>query len=404
MRLIRTAAAPPRRAVAAGSAAALAAALAAGCSTDASLADDVVGVGVIQEATGTYANYAKQFNGGFKAGLDLAGGGTGVIAGRKVKVTYLDSGGNAAKAISQAKDLIGKGYKFIVGPVDSGVAQQLAPLAWQNKVVFIPDGSTDESTGANRYTFRASMQTWQQIATTAEYLGLAGKRVVLLGQDSAFGQTYGASLKTYLAKKGLPPAAAEVAVPMGAQDFTPFAVKVKNARPDVLFVAFAGTAKARMFRALDEQGVLDKAAATAELPLAAEYTAFGDSAGKILYYARHFAGAVDTPEDRALSAGARKHGAPNEQISSNGFTTAQMIQRAVTEGGGRDADKMVKALEGWRFQGPKGPFEIRSADHAMLQPMLVARLVKDGASWKPKLVKALDPADTAPPPAPMAVK
>lgn len=370
--------------------------LAAGCTTAVSLPSGTVGVGVIQEATGSYANYAKQFNGGFKAGLDHVTSGTGRIGGKKVKVTYLDDAGNAATAISQAKDLIGKGYKFIVGAVDSGVAQQLAPLARENKVIFIPDASTDRSTGAGRYTFRASMQTWQQIATTAAYLGLSGKRVVLLGQDSAFGQTYRSSLTEYLAKNGLPPVAGDVSVPMGAKDFTPFAVKVKNTRPDVLFVAFAGTAKAQMFQALNEQGVLDRAKATAELPLTGEYAAFGAAAGKVLYYARYFPDAVDTPEDKALIDGAKRHGAPNEQISLNGFTTAQMVQHAVARGG-TSTSKMSKALEGWRFQGPKGVFEIRAADHAMLQPMLVTRLVRSGTSWRPQLIKALAPADTAPP-------
>jgi len=368
---------------------------ASACST-ASSADDTIKVGVIQEATGSYANYAKQFNTGFKAGLDHVTKGTGKLGGRKVEVTYLDSGGSAAKAISQAKELIGKGVRFIVGPVDSGIGLQVAPLAQQNKVIFIPSGSTDKLTGANDYTFRASMQTWQQIATTANYLGLKGKRVVLLAQDSTFGQTYGSSLNAYLAKQGLPKPAASISVPMGAQDFTPFAIKVKAARPDVLFVAFAGTGKAQMFQALNEQGVLDTAKATAELPLTGEYGAFGGSAGKILYYARYFPGAVNSPEDQALIDGAKKNGGPNEQISVNGFTTAQMIDRAVGQGG-TDVKKMTTALAGWKFQGPKGAFEIRASDHALLQPMLVAKLVKDGSSWKPELVKALAPGDTAPP-------
>ena len=39
---------------------------------------------------------------------------------------------------------------------------------------------------------------------------------------------------------------------------------------------------------------------------------------------------------------------------------------------------MVSALEGWEFESPKGKSTIRKEDHALLQPMFTAKLVKDG--------------------------
>ena len=43
-------------------------------------------------------------------------------------------------------------------------------------------------------------------------------------------------------------------VPLSAQDFTPFAQQVKQANPDLLFVAWAGTTAPAMWRALEQQG------------------------------------------------------------------------------------------------------------------------------------------------------
>ena len=37
--------------------------------------------------------------------------------------------------------------------------------------------------------------------------------------------------------------------------------------------------------------------------------------------------------------------------------------------GDYDVDKMITALEGWKFLAPKGFQAIRPQDHAMLQPM-----------------------------------
>ena len=55
-----------------------------------------------------------------------------------------------------------------------------------------------------------------------------------------------------------------------------------------------------------------------------------------------------------------------------------MIVRAVQRGGGDDVDRMISALEGWKFVGPKGPQRIRPEDHAMLQPMFQVRLRAQG--------------------------
>ena len=56
-------------------------------------------------------------------------------------------------------------------------------------------------------------------------------------------------------------------------------------------------------------------------------------------------------------------------------------------------DAMVKTLEGWRFDGVKGPVTVRADDHALLQPMFQARL----AGGRPQLVKTLDADAVAPP-------
>lgn len=75
-----------------------------------------------------------------------------------------------------------------------------------------------------------------------------------------------------------------------------------------------------------------------------------------------------------------------------------MIVRAVEEGSATDTAAMVKALEGWSFDGVKGKQQIRAEDHALVQPMFVARLVGAGAAAKPELVST-QPMDAVAPPA-----
>ena len=49
-------------------------------------------------------------------------------------------------------------------------------------------------------------------------------------------------------------------------------------------------------------------------------------------------------------------------FSPDGFNAAQMIVRAVGQGGD-DVEKMIEALAGWSFDGVKGHNTIRKEDH-----------------------------------------
>ncbi|MET7400669.1 ABC transporter substrate-binding protein, partial [Dactylosporangium sp. NPDC005572] len=121
----------------------LAATLAAACSSPQEAAEEPAGdgapikVGLVYSQTGALASYGKQYIDGWKAGLAYATKGTGKVGNRPVEVKEVDDAGDPAKAVSAAKDLIGQGYKIIAGSTSSGVAGQVAPLAAQNKVLFI---------------------------------------------------------------------------------------------------------------------------------------------------------------------------------------------------------------------------------------------------------------------------
>jgi branched-chain amino acid transport system substrate-binding protein len=74
-----------------------------------------------------------------------------------------------------------------------------------------------------------------------------------------------------------------------------------------------------------------------------------------------------------------------------------MIVRALSQGSADDVDKMIAALEGWSFTGPKGQQTIRASDHAMLQPMFQVKLVQSGDTYTTTVLKSLRARYTAPP-------
>jgi branched-chain amino acid transport system substrate-binding protein len=353
-----------------------------------------VRIGLVYSKSGALASYGKEYLEGFKAGLDYATKGTNKIGKRPVEYTEVDDAGDPSKAVAGAKDLIGKGYKVIAGSTSSGVAVQVAALAEQNKVLNVSGpAATDAVTGAGHFTFRSGRQTWQDIRTAAASIGdVKGKKVTVFAQDSAFGQANVAAVKAVLGGAGASVDA--LLVPASATDFTPFASKVRDARPNLLFVAWAGTTAQAMWTALGQQGVFDITTVVTGLDISATWAAYGPVAGKISFLAHYFAGAAGTDVEKAMTDRVTKAGGAVDLFTGDGFTAAQMIVHAAAAGD--DTEAMVKSLEGWSFDGVKGKLTIRAEDHALLQPMFAARLI-GGSTPKAELVKKLDPDAVAPP-------
>ncbi|MEU8094988.1 substrate-binding domain-containing protein [Micromonospora chalcea] len=357
-----------------------------------------VKVGLVYSQSGPLASYGKQYIEGFKAGLDFATKGTGKVGDRTIEVTEADDAGDPAKAVSAAKDLIGKGTKIIAGSTSSGVALQVAPIAAQNKVLFISGpAATDAVTGANKYTFRSGRQSWQDVVTARSFIGDAGgKKVVVFAQDGAFGDANEAAVKAVIGGAGAN--VSSVRAPASATEFTPFASQIKAAKPDLLFVAWAGTTAGAMWQTLDQQDVLASTTVVTGLDIRASWPTFGAAGSKISFLSHYFDGASDT--EAAKAAKAKVPGGTLDLFHPDGFAAAQMVVRAVQEGGD-DVEKMVKALEGWEFEGVKGTMKIRAEDHALLQPMYQAKLSGSGTTFTATAQKSLTGDESAPPVAQM---
>lgn len=380
------------------SVAALTGMLLAGCQSNGTVAGtSAVKVAVVYSKTGLLAAYGKNYVDGFAAGLNYATHGTGKAGAYRIDVTYADDAGDPAKATAAAKQYIGDGYRILAGTVDSGIASQLAPLAAQNKVLYISGpAAADQITGINRYVFRSGRQTYQDVATAGTYIGdPAGKKVLVFAQDSTFGQGNAAAVKAILGGKGAH--VSQLLVPLTATDFTPFALQAAQQKADLVFVAWAGATTLPMWRALDQQNVLSSTPVVTGLANAASFAAYGPAAGKIRFLSYYFPQAASNSVNAAMVSAIEKAGSSPDLFSPDGFVAAQMIVHAVEQAGGDNVDGMIKALEGWTFDAPKGTQTIRARDHAMLQPMFQARLVQQGTAWEPELVETIPPDATAPP-------
>ncbi|NIJ10427.1 branched-chain amino acid transport system substrate-binding protein [Saccharomonospora amisosensis] len=356
-----------------------------------------VKVGVVTSQSGLLSAYGEQFTQGFKAGIDYATDGTGEVDGRKLDIEYADDGTDPAKATAAVTSMVGKGTQIITGPVSSGVAVQVAPLAEQNQFLYISgSAATDAITGINDYTFRSGRQTYQDVVTSARIVGdLNGKKVVVFAQDYEFGQANVAAVKAVLGEEQGADVV-PVLAPVDATDLTPFARQVIDEKPDLVFAAWAGETTNAMWQSLSQQGVFDDTVVVTGLADRASFDSFGPAAQRIDFVSHYFAEASDNEPNKALVSYLEGENVKADIFHNDGFVAAQLVVRAVREGGD-DVNGMIEALEGWEFTGPKGQQRIREEDHAMLQPMFTASLTGEVGALTPELGETLAAEDIAPP-------
>ncbi|MEN3312205.1 MAG: branched-chain amino acid transport system substrate-binding protein [Actinomycetota bacterium] len=358
-----------------------------------------VKVGIVYSRTGALAGFGAEYLQGFKAGLQYLTKGTNTVNGHKLQITYVDDGTDAAKAVASGKDLIGQGYKILAGSTSSGVALQMAPLAAQNKVLFISGPAAgDAITALNRYTFRSGRQSYQDVLDAANFLPRAqvGKKVIVFAEDTAFGASNVAAVRAVFGGRGH--TVSSILVPFNASDLTPFAQRLKNAGADLVFIAWAGPNSTQMWQALQQQGVPTSTKLVTGLADRVTYPALGPALAGINLLSHYVA---NGPKGNKVNTWLVKRLAKSKQVpdlfTPDGFVAAQMIVRAVQKANGDDVEKMISALEGWQFLAPKGKQRVRPQDHAMIQPMFQVQLVLKNGKYTPKVIKVISPGNVQPP-------
>jgi len=358
-----------------------------------------VKVAIVYSRTGPLKDFGAEYIQGFKLGMKYLTKGTNTVNGHKLEISIADDQTNPATAVSLGKQLIGAGYKIIAGSTSSGVALQMAPLADQNSVLFISGAAaSDAITGVNRHTFRSGRQSYQDVLDAANLLPprSVGKKVVVFAEDTAFGASNVAAVQAVFGGKGH--TVSKVLVPFNTTDLTPFAQQLKNANPDLVFVAWAGPNATQMWQSLQQQRIPQTTQVVTGLAQRNGYASFGPVAGGLKLISHYVYQAPKNAVNTWMVKQMRKFGQVPDLFTPDGFVTAELIVHAVQVADGDDVDKMIKALEGYQFQAPKGTERVRPQDHAMIQPMFQVELVKgSNGRYDAKVLKTVSPGNVQPP-------
>ncbi len=349
-------------------------------------------IGVITSTSGPLSTYGIAFNEGLEWGLKYYTGGKMAINGQKLVVTSKDDGADPASATASFKEMVGNGTKIITGTASSGVALTLAPLAQQNKVLYISGPAKNDliTSASNKYVFRSGNSSTQDLAPLAGIKPISGKKVVLFVEDNAFGAGNIAAAKALMGPKGAK--FEEIKVPTSTSDFTPFAKKAADAAGSYIFIAWSNALTAgAMLTSLKVQGAFVKQRPITGLAGAATYNIYGtlfEGTNAILTNS-YFAGASKSGAAGDLATWYAANKKTQDLFTSTGADAAKMIVMALTKNPTQNVDTMIKNLEGKSWVGVKGLMTIDSNTHLLIQPMFLVSLNKTSSGYVPNLLKTI---------------
>ena len=359
-------------------------------------------IGIATSQTGALEAYGKQMLRGFDLGLDYATKGSRQVAGRPIQVIIEDTQTKPDVAKQKAIKLLENDkVDILVGSASSTDALAIEPLAEQYQRIFVVEPAVaDAITGAqwNKYVFRTGRNSSQDAVAGAAAIAKAGVKIAVLAPDSAFGRDGAKAFKAAAEKLGAKIVQEEFPA-ANATDFTANIERIINAKPDYLYVIWAGANTP--WQQLSDMKLTDKGikVSTGAPDIAALKTMWNvvGMEGFTVYYNTLPKNPVN---DWLVEQHQKKYNEPPDLFTAGGMSAAMAIVTALEKtGGDTNADKLISAMEGMSFDTPKGKMTFRKEDHQALQTLYAIRLEKkDGVNWPvPVLMREMTPEETAPP-------
>lgn len=278
-----------------------------------------------------------------------------------------DTGINPETAKRLAQELIVRDkVQILTGVVWTPNALAIAPLATEAKVPFIiMNAGTAMITTTSPYIARTSFTLWQSSYPMGTWAAKKFKTAYVAVADYGPGHdAQEAFTRAFTAAGGK--VVGSVRMPPPTSDFAPFLQRVKDAKPDALFVFVpAGKSATALIKGFGELGLAQagiKLIGPGDIVTDEELPNMGDiPVGVMTMF--HYSAAGDRPANKSFVAAYQKEYGPKAWpnfMSVGAWDAMQAICDVVRAQNGKvDGDKTMLMLRGWKNpNSPRGPIEI----------------------------------------------
>jgi branched-chain amino acid transport system substrate-binding protein len=301
--------------------------------------------------------------------VNAAGG----VGGRPIELLTEDSV-NPQVASSKAQRMIERdNVALLCGEISSASALTISQVAARSKKLFMSIGARSDTLrgkDCNRYTFHVDIPVTVMVKAVGQALLrdklVQGKKIFSLTSDYLFGHDLARVAKAFYAANGASSVGDEL-VATDLTDFSPFLLKIRQSRPDVVSTNLGGNQVTNFVKQYAEFG-LPYPVVGFNLNTADAWAAGEGNLGGIWPTVWHHE--LKTPGTQAfVAAFQKKYGKLPENHAWIEYVTLRILAQAIAETKGTDTDRLIAYFESEAqfdlLKSRKGWF--RSWDHQLMQ-------------------------------------
>lgn len=346
---------------------------------------DSLKVGLIIPLTGPFASTGRQLEAG--ARLYMAQHGD-TVAGKKIQLIVKDDAGVSDTTRRLAQELVvNDKVTVLAGFGLTPLALATAPVATQSKTpAVVMVAATSSVLDASPYFIRTSFTLPQVSIGMADWAPKNGiKKVVTLVSDYGPGIDAETSfVERFKANGG--EIVSSLRVPLRSPDFAPFLQRVRDSKPDAVFVFLPAGVGTQMMKQFSERG-LDKAGirliATGDVTEDDILDDIGDVALGVVTSHHYSAAHPSALNKQFTEAFAKANGGrrPN-YMAVSAYDGMRVIYTALQTTQGAGGDALLAAMKGQRFESPRGLILIDGPTRDVVQDVYLRKVErKDGQLW-----------------------
>jgi branched-chain amino acid transport system substrate-binding protein len=337
-------------------------------------------IGLILPMTGQQASTGRQIEAAAK--LYMAQNGD-TVAGKKVELIVKDDTSipDVTKRLAQEL-VVNDKVNVLAGFGITPSALATAPIATQSKTpLVVMAAATSSITQASPYVVRTSFTLAQAAVAMGDWAPKNGiKKVVTLVSDYGPGIDAEKYFNERLSFNG-GQVVESLRVPLRNPDFAPFLQKVRDLKPDALFVfvpSGAGAAVMKQFleRGMDKAGI--KLIGTGDVTDDDQLNGMGDGALGVVtshHYSTYHPSAVNKKFVEAFTKA--NPGLRPNFMAVGGYDGMRVIYEALkTTKGQGGGDALLAAMKGQIFESPRGPMFIDAQTRDVVHNIYLRKVEK----------------------------
>ncbi|MGJ4888145.1 ABC transporter substrate-binding protein [Bradyrhizobium sp. HKCCYLR20261] len=342
-------------------------------------AEDTFKIGLIVPMTGGQASTGKQIDNAIKLYMQQNGD---TVAGKKIQVILKDDAALPDNTKRLAQELIvNDKVNVIAGFGVTPAAFAAAPLATQGKIPqVVMAAGTSIITEKSPYIVRTSFTLPQSSTIIGDWAVKNGiKKVATLTSDYAPGNDALASFKERFTAGG-GEIVEEVKVPLQNPDFAPFLQRMKDSKPDAMFVFVPAGQGGNFMKQYAERG-LDKSGIKVIGPGdVTDDDLLNDMGDAVLgaVTAHMYSAAHPSAKNKEFVAAYKK--AFNSRpgfMAVGGYDGINLIYQALKKTEGKtDGDSLIAAMKGMAWESPRGPISIDPETRDIVQNIYIRKVEK----------------------------